>query len=97
MPQTKTRHGLTLIELMILIFILGILAALVLPRCMRKTTPAAQYKHRIEATCIASDGQAYSFQVTDYQLGVEANRFVLQDGSTKLVQERCSILDKTYR
>lgn len=91
------RQGVTLIELMVLLVIFGIVLALAIPRFLRKSVPEIPYKHHIEVTCIAADGQPHSFEVTDYELGVEANKFVLPNGDTKLVQERCSVLDRTYR
>lgn len=92
------RQGVTLVELMVVIVAIGICLAIAIPKFfMKKPAPEVPYKHHIEVTCVAADGQPHSFEVTDYELGVEANKFVLPNGDTKLVQERCSVLDRTYR
>ena len=76
MFRTKTRNqkGFTLIELMIVVVIIGILAALAIPRFMRATTKAKQSEAKQVLKQIYTMQHAYRQEYNGYALnGITAS------------------------
>ncbi len=61
-PQCRNRRGFTLIELMIVVVIIGILAALAVPRFMRSTTKTKQSEAKLVLKQIYVNQRTYRQQ-----------------------------------
>jgi prepilin-type N-terminal cleavage/methylation domain-containing protein len=73
MQRGKTKAGFTLIELMIVVVIIGILAAMAIPRFMRSTTKAKQSEAKQLLKQIYTMQHAYRQEFNSYCLnGVSA-------------------------
>ena len=68
MPRGKKNTGFTLIELMIVVVIIGILAALAIPRFMRSTTKAKQSEAKQLLKQIYTMQHAYRQEFNSYCL-----------------------------
>ena len=91
----KSRSGFTLVEILIVVVILGILAAIVIPQFTEASTEAKTSSLVTDLQSVRSQIQLYKIQHLDQIPGTQAgNDFVtamttytLQDGSSAAVQE----------